>query len=434
VHAPIIGRDGPGAAPAVGRLRLVVMLALITIVSQFHRASLGVIAPELIRDLSLTPQMLGLAGGAFFLALVVVQLPLGVALDRVGPRRLVGALTIVAVAGALLSATAQSGPMLVAARLALGLGSSAAFMAAVVMCSRWFAGERLASALSWVFALSQLGILLASSPLALASETIGWRWAFVLAAVITGAVGFAFWLLVTADHPDGSVGSTAGHESMRDAFRGIAEVLRTPNLPNVLAVQAVAYACIATVLGLWAGPYLFDVHGLEPVARGHVIALMTVAHIAGVLACGPLDARLNTRRGIVVAGGAATAVLLAVLALMPGLPTAVAIALLVAMCVTMSFGPTLVAHGRSLFPDRLAGRGMTTLNLAQVVGASLLPLASGAIAAALSPAPSVDAAGVAVGGGYPEVAYRAIFGLLAFALAAGVWAYSRGADSKPRPA
>jgi predicted MFS family arabinose efflux permease len=322
--------------------------------------------------------------------------------------------------------------MLVAARLLLGLGSSAAFMAAVVMCSRWFAGERLASALSWVFALSQLGILLASSPLAAASETIGWRWAFVVAAVVTGAVGLAFWLLVTADHPDGRVGAVGGRESMRDALRGIAEVMRTPHLANVLAVQAVAYACIATVLGLWAGPYLFDVHGLDPVARGHVIALMTVAHIAGVLACGPLDARLNTRRGIVVAGGAATAVLLAVLALVPGLPTGVAIALLVAMCVTASFGPTLVAHGRSLFPDRLAGRGMTTLNLAQVIGASLLPLLSGVIAAALSPVATASAQAGA-DGGYPEVAYRAIFGLLATALALGVVAYARGPDSKPRP-
>ena len=75
------------------------MLAAITVVSQFHRSSLGVIAPELARDLALGPSGLGLAGGMFFIVLIAVQIPIGVAFDWIGPRRLVGALTAGAGAG-----------------------------------------------------------------------------------------------------------------------------------------------------------------------------------------------------------------------------------------------------------------------------------------------------------------------------------------------
>ena len=86
-----------GKALAVSRREIGLLIALLagtTILSQFFRASLAVIAPELIRDLALSPEMLGLANGGFFGALLVAQIGVGVAFDRIGPRRTVGALSI----------------------------------------------------------------------------------------------------------------------------------------------------------------------------------------------------------------------------------------------------------------------------------------------------------------------------------------------------
>jgi MFS family permease len=184
---------------------------------------------------------------------------------------------------------------------------------------------------------------------------------------------------------------------------------------------------VSTVLGLWAGPYLHDVHGLDGGQRGQVLAAMTLAQVVGVLVCGPLDARFNSRKRVVLGGGALTVAALAGLALWPQPPAPAAIALLIALCAVASYGVTIVAHGRSLFPDRLLGRGMTTLNLAQVLGASLMPVVTGAVAAALAG----DGASGATG--YPDVAYRAIFGVIGASLAAGLLLYSRGADAPPRP-
>jgi MFS family permease len=401
---------------------LIAVLAAITIVSQFHRSSIGVIAPELIRELSLSPNALGIAGGVFFMILIVVQLPVGVLFDWIGPRRLVGALTGVAVAGSLLTAAATDAASLVVARAVVGLGCAAYFMAAVLMCSRAFSGERLGTALSRVYALSQIGNLLAGWPLAALADAAGWRSAFVLAALATAAAGFAFWRTVPDDERPAAAG---GPETLVQVLRGVGEVLRTPGLAPILAIQTVAYAVVSTVLGLWAGPYLNDVHGLDGGARGQVLAAMTVAQVLGVLVCGPLDARFNTRRRIVLGGGTMAVATLAALAAWPHPPLGAAIALLVLLCGVASYGVTIVAHGRSLFPDRLLGRGMTTLNLAQVIGASLMPVITGAVAAAL--------AGDAAGAGYPEPAYRAIFGVIGASLAAGLALYSTGADAPPRP-
>lgn len=401
------------------------MLAAITVVSQFHRSSLGVIAPELARDLALGPSGLGLAGGMFFIVLIAVQIPIGVAFDWIGPRRLVGALTAVAVAGSLLTAAAASEAGLVVARAVVGLGCAAYFMAAVLLCSRWFSGERLGTALSRVFALSQIGNLLAGWPLAALAATAGWRAAFVIAALATAAAGFAFWRVVRHDRPDATDGPPPVPEPLRAVLRGVGEVLRAPGLAPVIAIQTVAYAVVSTVLGLWAGPYLHDVHGLDGGERGQVLAAMTIAQLAGVLVCGPLDARFNTRKRVVLTGGALTLATLVALAAWPRPPVAVATALLVVLCGVASYGVTIVAHGRSLFPDRLLGRGMTTLNLAQVVGASVMPVLTGAVAAALTP----DAPGAST----PEGAYRAMFAVIGACLAAGLALYSRGPDARPRP-
>jgi predicted MFS family arabinose efflux permease len=404
------------------RAILIAMLAAITSLSQFFRASGGVIAPELIRDLGLSPEQLGLASGAFFIALGIAQVPVGMMFDRIGARRTVAALSAVTVVGALLHAAVGSGATLVAARAVLGLGNAASFMSVIVLCARWFPGERLATVLSWIFAFSQAGILLAATPLAVLTQTIGWRWTFVGAAALTAAVAVAFHATVR-DDPPGATPHARPRETLVDLLRGVVAILRIPDIAKVLAIHTVAYASMITVLGLWAAPYLADVHGLDPVACGNVLLAMGVAQAAGVLAVGPLDRRFNTRKWIVVAFAAATIAVLLALALIARPPTALAVALLIGLCAVASYSVVIVAHGRSLFPDELAGRGVTTVNLAQVAGSALLPIATGRILGGFALVP----------GHYPEVGYRLVFAVIAAALGLGLLVYLRARDVKPRP-
>ena len=403
---------------ARARLRLVALIASVTILSTFFRASSGVIAPELTRDLELTPELLGLASGSFFIALGLAQIPVGMLFDRIGPRRTVGLLSVLAIAGALLHAVAHDGTTLIAARTLLGFGSAASFMSAVLLISRWFPRERLATALSWNFALSQIGILLAATPLAWVAATLGWRWAFAGAAVATAVVAVAFHLAVR-DDPPGAEPQRRSPEALRSTLAGIVRVWRIPDLGRILAMHLFAYAAMITVLGLWAGPYLADVHGLDAVARGNVLLAMGVAQAIGVLCVGPLDRLFNTRKWVIVGGAGATLAVLGALALISHPPTWLAVGLLVALCGVSTYSVVIVTHGRSLFPDDLAGRGVTTVNLAQVTGSAVLPVVTGAVLGWASADRS-------------EAGYRLVFAVIGLALASGLAVYLRARDSKPR--
>jgi predicted MFS family arabinose efflux permease len=199
-------------------------------------------------------------------------------------------------------------------------------------------------------------------------------------------------------------------ETLREALAGQVSIWALPGLPRVLAMHLVAYAAAATVLGLWAGPYLADVHGLDAAGRGWVLAAMGLAMPVGLLAVGPLERRFGPRRRIVAAGAGASASMLLALAAWPGAPLAGAVALLVLLVLFSAYPVLVVAEARSLFPDHQVGRGATTVNLAQVLGSALLPLMVGATVGLF---PEVD-------GLRPEAAYRAGFALLGVALLGGL--------------
>ncbi|MCK6450456.1 MAG: MFS transporter [Alphaproteobacteria bacterium] len=402
------------------RAVLLGLLVAVTALSQFYRVSNSVIAPELARELGLSAEQLGWAGSAFFAALLALQLPVGIWFDRYGARLTVAVLSLLAVAGAALLARAESAEALIAARALVGLGCAASFMSVVFLCSRWFPPDRLTTVLSWVFAASNLGTLAAATPLALAASALGWRNSFLVVSAVTALVAALFFLFVR-DRPPDADARAGHHEGLADILGGVIEVLRTPGLWPILAMHAFAYASMLTVLGIWAGPYLNDVHGLDGVARGNVILAMGAAQIAGILLYGPMDRIVGSRKRVVITGASLSALTLIALGLLSQPPQGAAVALLVAFTLFAGYPVVIVAQGRALFPDRLAGRGVTTVNMAQLVGLVLLPSGSGQIIGAFA----------AGGVGVPESAYRAVFLALAACLMLGLSFYLRSRDTKP---
>ncbi|WP_191085224.1 MFS transporter [Roseococcus microcysteis] len=385
--------------------RLGVALAGMTVVSQFHRAAVGVVAPELAADLGMGPGALGAANTAFFGALLLAQIPVGVALDRMGPRRLVLALTALAVPAALLQALAQDGGQFLAARFLLGLGCAASFMSVVVLAGRWHRGPAMTGAVARIFAWSQLGILAAGAPLAVVSGVIGWRGAYGASAGLTLMLGLLWWRFA-ADDPPGTAPRLAPRETLAEVLAGQFQVWATPGLPRILALHMVGYGVMATLLALWAGPYLNDVHGLDPAARGAVLLAMGLAVPAGQLALPLIERRLGRERTVLAMAGVALVALLALA--WPGLALWPAAGLLVGVCFFSAYPILLVTQGRGLFPEHRVGRGVTTVNLAQVLGSALLPVL----------------VGVALDGfGLTPAGYRAGFLLLGAALAAGMAGY-----------
>lgn len=393
---------------------LVVMLVAMTAFSQFFRTSVGTIAPELHADIGLDARLLGLANGSFFIAFLVLQLPLGMLFDRYGVRRCVVSLTWLAVLGSLWGAAASGPWSFIVSRVLVGVGSAGYFMGALVVAGAWFRERRFVSVLSWVYALSNLGTLAATAPLSSATQAVGWRVAFVGVAVLTTGLGIALWCWLR-DFPADAPPRPAPPDTFAGMLGGWREVWRTPGLPPILAMAAIAYASVSTMLGTWASPYLSDVFGAGPVARGELLLIFACAQVLGTLGWGQLAAHRVGTTWVIVRCCVAATIILALLAAWPGPSLGLAATMLGAFCLLAAFGSLVMMEGRRLFPEHIAGRGITTLNSAQVGGAALLPIVTGAV---------IGWAPTAAGNG-TEIGYRLAFGVIALCLLSGLVAYCR---------
>ena len=199
-------------------------------------------------------------------------------------------------------------------------------------------------------------------------------------------------------------------------------MLRNPRLPFILVLNFCNYACSFTVQGLWGGPFLREVHGLTRIEAGNVLLLAVVAYQCGMLTFGPLDRLLDTRKWIAVTGTSVIATILATLALWDRPPLGLAIGAIVAIGFFSASSTMIMTHGRAIFPDRLIGRGMATMNTSVMLGVACMQTLSGLILGSF--APLAD-------GTRSELAYRSLFGVMSMVLLVAVSIYSLSRDVRP---
>ena len=400
-------------------LQIYLVLCGAYVASQFYRVANAAIAPELMVELELSAEAMGGITGLFFLAFAAAQIPTGILLDRYGARRTMAGLFAVAVLGAITFAAANGGVALAIGRILLGFGCAAGLMGSMVVIARWYPEERFATLTAMLFVVGGGGTLLATTPLAWAVDVIGWRGAFLAMAGLTGVFALLL-LLIVRDAPPGHAGAGNQAESWGEALNGLRLVLANRELWLVSAIQFVSYATILTVVGLWGGPYLADVHGLDGVARGNVLLALNIAVLLGVSLYGRLDYHISQRKWLIVAGALATAAILALLAALEKPDFWTATVLLLLFAGVGSYVMVNHAFARAVLPDHLIGRGLTFQNLAVFLGVAAIQSTSGLILGGFD----TD------GGQSPEIAYRWIFGFLAVLLicAAAIFANARETD------
>ena len=388
-------------------------LALAYILSQFFRSFLAVLTPVLSAELGMTKADLSTASGLYFLVFAIAQFPIGVGLDRYGPR-LTGSvlLALGAGSGCVLFALATSPWMISAASALLGLGSAPVLMAALYIFAHAYAPTRFAMLASWMVALGTAGNVLGAAPLAYAVEAFGWRMTMASLGAISVAVAVAVVALVR-DPPRGSRGEGAV------GFAGYVDLLRLRVLWPIIPITAAAYAPSIGIRGLWAGPYLADMHGAGVIEIGRVTLWMALAMVAGAFVYGPLDQLFGTRKWVAVAGMTVCAVAVAALGALPDIDVTGATVLFLVIGL---FGGTyglLMAHARAFLPPRLIGRGVTLMNFFAIGGVGLMQFATGWIATEASIP------------GDPGAAYRALFLFIAGTLGVALAIYLFARDAPP---
>ena len=402
--------------------RSLMLVALVAgyVLSQFYRISNAVIAPELMRELTISPEAMGAITGLFFLTFAAAQIPVGILLDRFGPRRVMSGMLLIAVIGAIMFATAETAATLSLGRGLIGFGCAASFMGAFVVIGRWYPAERFATLTALVFTIAGLGQLLATTPLSITAEMLGWRGAFVAVAGLTALSALLIYAVVR-DAPPGHIAHRAAEESFGDIGRGLVDVLRNRQLWHVSAIQFVCYSSLLAIAGLWGGPYLKDVHGLEGSARGNVLLALNVATLLGVNLYGRLERILDSRKWTMVGGGVVTAGIFALLAALPAPPLWLVTLLFVALGMAGSYFMLAHAHARQVVPDKLLGRGMTLQNMAVMGGVFATQAVSGLIVGMFT-----DPGAIA-----PPEAYRSVFAALALFTLAGLALYLPARNVRP---
>ncbi len=406
-----------------GSLLLVAMLVAIYMTSQFFRNSVNVIGPDLAREYDLDARSLSLVASIFFLAFAAVQIPLGMAIDRFGPKICLIVPALIAVAGTLLFALARHYWELVAARAVIGVGCSSFLMAPLAIYAERFPPSRFATLVGLQVGAGTLGALAATAPLAWAASAWGWRNAFFIVAALTLAI-IAVLIIFVREDGAGKARSKAKAESFGQLCKGVAAASRLKSFWPIFVMQMIAYPAFGAIVALWSGPWLAQVYGIPLEARGNMLFWMTLSQIAGLFIFGPADRWFASYKMPCLIGAAVCAGVLALAALV-AIPGWLVLPYLVGLAFVFGFSPALTAHGKSLFPPELMGRGLSIMNIAAIGGVYIQQWLTGQVMDLFSPA-IID--GVRV---YPPEAFRWVFGLLAAELMVGVLIYTRAHDPHP---
>ena len=389
-------------------LRIVLPFAFGYFLSYFFRSLNAVIAPDLVAEIGLTAGDLGLLTSAYFLAFAPFQLPLGILLDRYGPRRVEAALLLVAALGAAVFATATSAPGLILGRALIGLGVSACLMAPFKAFRQWFEQDKLPLINGIQMTAGGLGALTATAPVEAALGLLDWRGVFLVLAGTAVLAAAAIFLAVR----DRESGPAAG--DLAEQVRGIRTIFTSRAFWRLAPLTVASQAAFLAIQGLWSGPWLRDVasFGREAVAEG--LLLIAVAMIAGFLGIGAIAERLN-RHGIPTAATAVlcmTAFMATQACLLAGWnETALPLWILFGFFGTAGIVPYAVLP--NAFPANLAGRVGTGLNLLVFASAFAVQWGIGAVID-LWPRSAPD--------GFAVAGYRAAFGVvLALQVLALAW-------------
>ncbi|MBW6507514.1 MAG: MFS transporter [Rhodobacteraceae bacterium] len=338
------------------------------VLSQFYRACLAVLAPTLGREIGATPGDLAVSLGLWYAAFALMQLPVGAALDRIGPQRTVSWLLALGGAGGAAVFALATGPWGVhLAMVLIGIGCAPVLMGGYYIFARMYAPAMFGTLAGAMIGVGSLGNLAGSTPLAWVIGAAGWRptlWGLaVITALVAAAVG-----RFTRD-PERITPSDGARGSVLD-------LLRIPGLWAILPLMAVNYAAAAGLRGVWAGPFLTQVYGADTAAIGKATLVMGLAMVAGNFLYGPADRLIGSHKRVVLGGNLLLAAVVAALWLAPDAGLGRATALLAAAGFFGASFPAIMAHGRSFFPAHVVGRGVTLLNMFSIGGVGIMQFAS----------------------------------------------------------
>lgn len=378
------------------------VLSALFLLSQFYRVSNAVIAPNLIRDLGLNAETLGILGGAFFYSFALLQIPMGPMLDRIGPRLIMAFSSWIGAFGAFLFASGTSFQTALLGRILIGAGMSSMLMGAFKTFTLRFPQEQFATLVGIISSVGTIGNILAASPLAYLTSTIGWRNTFLIAGGMTVLLGFLiFWILKGEKIEEEETLPFSEKESEIGIFQSFRIIFGSLAFWQIGAVAFFRYGIFVSLQGLWLGPYLIYIKGFSPVEAGHTLIMLAIGMTLGGPIGGHLSDRIfRSRKGVTLIGLGLYSISIFPLVGIFNINHPIWLGLIFFFIgFFCGFGMLIYSHAKDLFPTSISGMVMTYVNFFTMAGGAIFMPFLGKVIESFP----------RTGSSYPEEAYHLAF-------------------------
>jgi MFS family permease len=340
--------------------------------SMFYRVTNAVIAPDLVREFNLDAEGLGLLGSAFFYTFAVFQIPMGMLLDSVEPRKIISLFSLVGAAGAFVFACAGSFYTALLGRGMLGIGMASVLMGSLKVFAAGYSPHRFSTLAGTLIAIGTLGNFLATSPLVYLNSIIGWRITFICCGFITTFLAILIFFLLkelTADdHEDASQIPSTGQTT--GIVKSTKMILLNLSFWQIGSIAFFRYGTFVALQGVWLGPYLMVIKGFTPLAAGNILMMLSLGMIIGSPIAGYLADRVFRKtKSVVLLGLSCYALCLLPLTGIWKIESAFTYSILFMLLGFFSgFGMLAYSHIKELFPLNMSGTVIAGINFFVMAG------------------------------------------------------------------
>ncbi len=296
-----------------------------------QRSTLGVAGVSAAERFDTTAALLSTLAVLQLVVYAGLQIPIGLLIDRVGPKLLITVGSVVMVAGQLTLAFASNIGVAILGRMLVGAGDAAVFISLIRLINSWFQGRTVPVLSQWIGNIGQLGQILSAVPFAWLLHEAGWSVAFSAAAALSFAA-FVLALAFLADRPP-EVPEPPRVASVKDALHGLVQTLRRPGTQLGFWAHYTTQSSGTMFALFWGFPFLVSALGFDPGFASFCLVLIVLTGVVAGPILGLVTARFPLRRSnVVLAIMTMLGVVWAAVLLWPGTPpTWLVIVLLVSM-------------------------------------------------------------------------------------------------------
>ncbi len=331
----------------------------------FHRVTTSAMFDDIMRDFSVTGAVLGNLTAFYFYAYASLQIPVGVAVDRFGPRRVMTIAALLCAAGSLMFGLAPNISIAYAGRLLIGAGAGFALIGTFKLGTIWFPPERFALITGLTASIGTIGAVGGQEPLSRAVSEFGWRTTMVAAAVAGVLIALLIWF-VAKDRPRKEPElPTASDRPSFNVLRGIGSVLANPHNWACALILASMTVPLLAFAGLWGVPFFMEAYGVERSGAARATSIFLIGHGIGSASLGWVSDRIRRRKTPIFFGGIITTAAVATVIYLP-IPFMLAKGIL--LVGGIASGATVInfAFTREHNPSEVAATSMGFVNLLNI--------------------------------------------------------------------